>query len=62
MKLVLVYADSIREGRKFYKGTPNERVGYRIASDFEKKEKCDAVKYAKDYKDIKKAYEKKVKD
>lgn len=58
---IIVYADSVRDARKYYPGVNSETVGHRAASDFDKAEKCDVVKYAKEYPDIKKAYESKSK-
>lgn len=54
---IIVYADTVREARKFYHGQNGETVGHRAASDFVEPEKCDIVKYAKEYPEIKAAYE-----
>lgn len=53
---VIVYADSVREARKFYPERPDQAVGYRIASEFKDVETADLVLYAKEYIDIEAAY------
>lgn len=53
---IIVYADTVREARKFYYGKNGETVGHRAAKDFDKPENCDVVKYAKEYPEIEKAY------
>lgn len=56
---VVIYADTVREARKFYTPKPCETVAYRIASDFTKPEKADLVLYAREYPEIEKAYQNK---
>lgn len=58
---IIVYADTVRDARKYYTGINGEQVGHRAASDFDEPEKCDIVKYAKPYADIENAYSKKPK-
>ena len=59
---VIIYADTVREGRKFYPSRSGQEIGYRVAGEFNGVEKCDMVMYAKDYPDIEKAYDEKPKD
>lgn len=53
---VLVYADTVREARKFYPTRAGQAVGYRVAEEFQEPEKADLVLYAKEYIDIEAAY------
>jgi hypothetical protein len=53
---VLVYADTLREGRKFYPTRHGQAVGYRLAGEFKEVEKADLVLYAKEYPEIESAY------
>lgn len=56
MTKVIVYADTVREARKFYPGKEGESVGHRAAGEFTEVEECDEVIYMGDYPDIKEAY------
>lgn len=56
MKKVIVYADTIRDARRFYPERDGVAVGYRIASEFEAVEKADEVLFAGEYPEIEKAY------
>lgn len=58
---IIVYADTVREARRFYPGRSGETVGHRAAGDFGGPEKCDLVKYAKEYPEIEAAYAEKPK-
>jgi hypothetical protein len=56
MKKVLVYADTVREARRFYPEREGVAVGYRLASEFTKPEKADEVLFVREYPEIENAY------
>lgn len=53
---VIVYADTVREARRFYPEREGEAVGHRAASDFIECEDADLFIYAKEYSEIQEAY------
>ena len=46
---VLVYADTEREARLFYKAKEGQTVGYRSIKDYGNGEKADEIVFAKEY-------------